>query len=426
MVNMSFFDFIKKFFAPRRNISRLRTSADGDIDTVEEIVDVAGGPLKEHHRRRALRDGRLLPGKPHQQRSFVTGKRKKIFSALDAGRLFSPTLRTQDRNIRDLLADEDQLMRYNLPLWHTEEGLAQALGISVATLRFFSIHRERDKVRHYVTFAIKKKKGGERLIMAPCKKLKAIQRKLCTMLVDRLPVSEHAHGFRKKRSIASGAAPHVGRRVVLHMDLKDFFPTVHFGRVRGYLIALGYGYPVATVLAVLMTEAERQPVEVEGCLYHVPVSYRYCVQGAPTSPGLCNALVLRMDRRLAGTAKAAGFTYTRYADDLTFSGDDEEKVITMRFRAERIIREEGFQVHREKTRIMRRGGAQKVTGVTVNEVAGLSRKERRKLRAMAHQLLKARSEGKPDLQAERRLSGKLAYLSMLNTEQAEAIRKKMQ
>jgi hypothetical protein len=131
-----------------------------------------------------------------------------------------------------------------------------------------------------------------------------------------------------------------------------------------------------------------------------------------------------MDRRLAGAARALGFTYTRYADDLTFSGDDADALMKMRFRAGRIVREEGFQVHRGKTRIMRRGGRQRVTGVTVNTVAGLSRKERRKIRAMAHQLEKKRRGGAPDEQGERCLRGKLAYLSMLNREQATALRKK--
>src|SRR5262249_50338682 len=104
-------------------------------------------------------------------------------------------------------------------------------------------------------------------------------------LVSKLPKSEHAHGFVKRRSIASNAAPHVGKAVVLHFDLKDCFPTIHFGRVRGLLIALGYSYAVAASLAVLMTEAPRQPVAAEGKLYHVPPGPRVCVQGAPTSPG---------------------------------------------------------------------------------------------------------------------------------------------
>jgi hypothetical protein len=203
--------------------------------------------------------------------------------------------------------------------------------------------------------------------------------------------------------------------MVIKMDLKDCFPSIHYGRVRGLLISLGYSYPVATALAVLMTEAPRQPVEVAGTLYHAPVGPRVCVQGAPTSPGICNAVLMRMDRRLAGLARRQGFTYTRYADDLTFSGDDASKVKLLITVGSRIVRDEGFRVNREKTRVLRKARRQEVTGVVVNEQVGLSRKERRRLRAAIHQLGR---RGQPDPARARHLEGKLAYLQMLNPDQA--------
>src|SRR5262249_23275628 len=149
--------------------------------------------------------------------------------------------------------------------------------------------------------------------------------------------------------------------------------SVTFGRVRGLLIALGYGYAVATTLAVLMTEAERQPVVAGDRLLHVPVGQRHCVQGAPTSPGLCNCVALRLDHRLAGLGRRFGFAYSRYADDLTFSGDDPKQLPRLRKYATRIIEEEGFWVNTDKTAVARKGGCQRVTGVVVNDVLGLSR-----------------------------------------------------
>jgi retron-type reverse transcriptase len=142
------------------------------------------------------------------------------------------------------------------------------------------------------------------------------------------------------------------------------------------------------------------------------------VQGAPTSPALCNAIVLKMDRRLAGLARKHGFTYSRYADDLSLSGPNVETAEKLRVLATKIIEEEGFQVNAAKTRLQRRGGRQTVTGVTVNQVLGLSRKERRRLRAMIHQ------EGSRPADAETSalINGKLAYLAMLNPKQAEALR----
>jgi hypothetical protein len=343
----------------------------------------------------------------------------------DANRLFSATMRNRDPHIRDLLPDQEQLKRFGLPLWKTEQDLAELLALSVGHLRHYSIHRDAERVCHYVTFAIPKRSGGQRLIMAPKQRLKSIQRTLLRELVDRLPVSDCAHGFRTGRSIRTGAEPHVGKRALLKMDLKDFFPSVTFGRVRGYLVAMGYGYSVATTLAVLMTESERQPVALEGKTVYVPVGPRHCVQGAPTSPGLCNAICLRLDRRLAGLARKYDCDYTRYADDLTFSGPSANDLKTIRRLTKLICREEGFTVHPEKTRIMRQGQKQTVTGVTVNDVAGLSRKDRRKLRAVIHRHKANSPERQPTLTATQ-LAGKLAYLKMLNADQAKPLLRQWQ
>jgi RNA-directed DNA polymerase len=392
-----------------------RRDAPGRPGDAATGAAVTKGPLKEKHRRLVKRDPRLRPKPP---RKGAWKKREKVMSADEARRLFSDTLRTRNRNLRGLLPDEAQLERYGLPLWRTEQDVATALGLTVRRLRHFSVHRQRDRVSHYVTFALPKRSGGQRLIHAPKKGLKAVQRKLLALLVEKLPVSPHAHGFVKGRSVRTGAEGHVGQAVVLRLDLQDFFPSVNHARVRGLLIALGYGYPVAATLAVLMTEPGRQPVAVDGGqVYFVPVGPRVCVQGAPTSPGLCNAVVGRMDRRLAGLARKHGFTYSRYADDLSFSGP-AETVERLRALAETIITEEGFRVNAAKTRLQRRGGRQTVTGVTVNQVLGLSRQERRKLRAMIHQ----EASRPEDARNSARLDGKLAYLSMLNPKQAEALR----
>jgi retron-type reverse transcriptase len=339
-------------------------------------------------------------------------------SVAEAERLFGGTMRTRNRNLRDLLTDEAQLNRYGLPVWKTEEDLAKAIGISLKELWFFAIHRERERQPHYVTFAIPKRSGGKRLIMAPKRRLKAIQRKLLELLVGKLPLSENAHAFRRGRSIRTGAEPHVGKRFVLKLDLKDFFPSVSFARVRGLLIAYGYSYPVATTLAVVMTEAERQPVEVDGEVFHVPVGQRHCVQGAPTSPGICNALLLRLDHRLAGLAKKRGLVYTRYADDLTFSGEvDRTAAHKFRCIVNRIVLEEGFIIHPDKTRLTGQGNRQTVTGVVVNQTLGLSRQERRRLRAMAHQLSRQTADEASGV-LHAKFQGKIAYLSMLNPQQA--------
>src|SRR6185369_13486556 len=139
---MSAFDWIKSLFGgPRtRDISRLSASVGTDESyAAEERVDLSGGPLKEHHRRRALRDKRLLPKIKSPARQLGLTKRKQLMTVAEAGRLFAGTLRTRNRRFRDLLADEDQLQRYGLPIWKTEEEIAKALGISLRELWFFAI-----------------------------------------------------------------------------------------------------------------------------------------------------------------------------------------------------------------------------------------------------------------------------------------------
>lgn len=421
---MGFLNWLKSLFTPRRivrEVSELTSeSVGGDAATCEEVVETTGQPLKPGGLRRAIRDPRLLPkpkSKPTTRMAWPR-KKSKVLAHDEADRLFSETMRTRDRNVRDLVTDVEQLQRLGLPVWSDEGELAAALGLTIPALRHYSIHRQRETTSHYVVFAIPKRSGGHRLIHAPKRRLKAIQRALHEQLVSKLPVSPFAHGFREGRSVATNAAQHVAKPVVIKLDIADCFPTIHVGRVRGLLIGCGYGYPVAQTLAVLMTEPPRQPVEVNGTLYQVPVGPRICVQGAPTSPGLCNAILRRLDYRLAGLARKHGFHFTRYADDLTFSGHDRSSIKPILTISARIAREEGFTLNREKTRVIRSGQHQTVTGVTVNQVAGLSRQERRRLRAALHQQGRAQD---PDPVRDRRLQGQIAYLKMLNSAQARQL-----
>src|SRR6185503_15094089 len=123
-------------------------------------------------------------------RTLGITKKKNVMSVTEGERLFGGTMRTRNRNMRDLTTDEEQLKRYGLPVWRIEEDVAKALGISLKELWFFSIHRERERQPHYITFLIPKRTGGKRLIMAPKRRLKMIQRKLLALLVEKLPVSE--------------------------------------------------------------------------------------------------------------------------------------------------------------------------------------------------------------------------------------------
>jgi RNA-directed DNA polymerase len=292
--------------------------------------------------------------------------------------------------------DAAKLERQGLPKLETPEVLAQALGHSVGQLRALTYARVVSTRTNYVRFALPKKTGGMRLISAPMPRLKAAQHWVLKNVLEKVAVHDAAHGFRAGRSIVSNAQPHVGAAVVVNLDLKDFFPTVVYPRVKGFFVKLGYSEATATALALLCTEPDVEEVELDGQRYFVAQGGRRLPQGAPTSPALTNLLCRRLDRRLGGAAKKLGFTYTRYADDLTFSvpkggtGDVGKLLRLVRF----VVRKEGFVPHPEKTRVLRRGGQQEVTGVVVNDKPGVDRETLRRFRALLHQLEKTGPEGK--------------------------------
>src|SRR5262249_49892429 len=142
---------------------------------------------------------------------------------------------------------------------------------------------------------------------------------------SKLPVEPVSHGFVKGKSTVSNAKPHVGKAVVLNMDLEGFFPNIVFPRVRSVFHRAGYSWSVATVLALLCTECPRREVIYEGKRYYVAKGPRGLPQGACTSPALSNQVARRLDKRFAGLAVKMGISYTRYADDLSFSGGAEMK-----------------------------------------------------------------------------------------------------
>ncbi|HRI49093.1 MAG TPA: reverse transcriptase family protein [Pseudomonadota bacterium] len=164
----------------------------------------------------------------------------------------------------------------------------------------------------YVEFTIPKASGEPRRITAPRPRLKKLQRKILDELLVKCAPHEAAHGFVRGRSVVSNARPHAGAALVIKMDLRDFFPTIHFRRVAGLFQYYGYETEVAAALASLCTHRPQLPGGR-------PLWPGVLPQGAPTSPALANILCRRLDSRLGGLARRAGATYTRYADDLTFS-----------------------------------------------------------------------------------------------------------
>jgi hypothetical protein len=322
----------------------------------------------------------------------------------------------------------------HLPQLPTEQALADLLGLSLPHLLWLADpsgrnvkHRLR-RLRTYRHRWVAKRGGGVRLLEIPSPLLRRAQRKLLDGLLNLVPPHAAAHGFRPGRSIVTNATPHCGRAVVLRFDLADFFPSVPAGRVFGLFRALGYPNAVARLLGSLCTTTlpreawdGRPNPAADGTDHPVWVRWnaRHLPQGAPTSPAVANLVAFGLDQRLSGLANAVGATYTRYADDLTFSGGDDFRRCVGRFvrRVVLIAAEEGFTVNRGKTRVLGRAARQTVTGVVVNTHPNVPRAEFDRLKAILTNCVRtgpaAQNRARvPDFRAH--LAGRVAHVAEVN------------
>lgn len=285
--------------------------------------------------------------------------------------------------------EPSKLAERRLPVLESASDVAQAIGVTERDLAWLAYHRNAAGTDHYSRFTIPKKRGGARVISSPKKRLRVAQAWMLVSLLEKLPVHDAAMAFRPGRSVVDNAARHAGKTLILKVDLKDFFPSIGVKRVKGLFQSFGYNEGVATILALLATETPRIAVVLDGERKFAAVGERSLPQGACTSPAITNLLCRKLDARLAGAAESAGFTYTRYADDLVFSHTDPDAAVGQ-FLAlvRRILGEEGFTVNEEKTQVLRPQHRQVVTGLVVNAdpAAGprASRDDLRRFRAFLH------------------------------------------
>jgi len=257
----------------------------------------------------------------------------------------------------------------------TIDDVAAIIGISSKQLRFLIYARPEGE--RYTIFTIAKRRGGIRTIKAPKKELKIIQQRFISFIQDRIGVRPAAHGFVRKKNIVTNAQLHINHRAVFNLDLREFFPTINFGRVRGLFISEPFkaSPTIATILAQICCHAGSLP------------------QGAPTSPFISNMICFRLDAQLTQLARNLGCVYTRYADDLTFSKRkglfpsdlalvNEDGSVSIGKELVDIIENNGFKIHTDKVHLYRNTHRQTVTGLTVNDRVNVERKFVRDIRAM--------------------------------------------
>jgi len=293
------------------------------------------------------------------------------------------------------------------------------------------------KLEHYRYQVLQKPSGGVRLIESPKQNLKAIQRRILAGILNRVPAHAASHGFSLGRSIVSFASPHVGRQVVLRLDLENFFPTFPAARVQALFRTLGYPELVADLLGGLCCNIAPAHVWAERPFSIAPREWQAAValyarphlpQGAPTSPALANLSAYRLDCRLSGLAKSAGGVYTRYADDLAFSGDEDFRRGVERFSTQvaAIALEEGFNVNHRKTRVLRRGGRQHLAGLVVNDKLSIRRTELETLEAVLTNCVRQgpaaqNRAGVADFRAH--LAGRVGFVEMVDPPKGARLRR---
>jgi RNA-directed DNA polymerase len=321
-----------------------------------------------------------------------------------------------------------------LPAIDTVADLAAVLGLSVGELEWFADTKNWNRrapagALHHYRYEWRARPGRTpRLIEVPEQRLRRAQRTLLESVIGMIPLHNAAHGFVPGRSAVTGAALHIGREIIVSLDLTTFFVRVRASRIYGVLRQAGLAESVAHVMVGLCTNSvpprviaampdggsaeERFTLRQALAEHHLP-------QGAPSSPALANLAIRRLDSRLIGWATSIGATYTRYADDLAFSGDRELARRPDAFirGVERIVRDEGHSVNPQKTRVRRSGARQTVTGILVNEHTNISRREYDQLKAVLHNCAALGPESQNrdhhrDFRAH--LLGRIAWVSSLN------------
>jgi len=311
----------------------------------------------------------------------------------------------------------------------------------LADLKGFGARSRIAQVQNYHYRILTKPTGNLRLIEAPKHKVKMAQRQVLREILDRIPIHHCVHGFVKARSIRTFAAEHVGKRVVLRMDLSDFFPSIGRHRIQALFRTAGYPELVANLLGGICTNATPRSFWNPLASGRISLSAAEAIaearqlylrphlpQGAPTSPALANICAYRLDCRLTGLAGSAGAHYTRYADDLAFSGDSEFNRRVERFanHVSAVVIEEGWSVNHRKTRIMRQSVRQHLVGLVSNQRLNVAREDFDRLKAILTNCLRhgwqsQNREAHRDFRSH--LDGRVTFVESINDGKGKRLRK---
>lgn len=391
-----------------------------DSDIVDEVIRAYFG--RQHSKRQKLVSRIVLASKEGKLADQQLLRRWLMKDSI-IKQLFA---KRKTISIEQKTPEESLCNRWPLPELANLSQLADFLLLSSpAVLDWLTLPHRRRKanVNHFLRRSIRKRDGTIRWIEEPKPILKRVQRIIAREILEAIPLHAAASGFRRGYRVIDSARQHVDRKMVLRMDLQDFFPSISISRVRQMFMIGGYSMQIANVLGQLCTAPAQIDSEADPVLCHSRLP-----QGAPTSPALANAISFALDRRLAGLSSATNAIYTRYADDLIFSSDDLTLAGAKRFATTVavIAMEEGFQINYRKTRFMRHGNRQQVLGLIVNQGINTPRQEYEILKAILHNaqhggLESQNRQGHPSFAES--IQGRIAYVASINRLRGERLMK---
>lgn len=314
----------------------------------------------------------------------------------------------------------EKLARYELPELRSFDDFAAALEIAPSTLKWLAYRRQLGSYSHYAAFHIPKRTGGTRKILAPKNELKRAQRWILKNVLERVTLPAQATAYCTGRSTLTNAEAHVGQAFLIKLDIKEFFPSITFIRVRGLFKSLGYSGGISTVFSLLTTSADFSIENLDGKMHVIAPGEPALPQGAPTSPAISNLICRRMDHDLAKISSMHGLRYSRYSDDMSFSSASrwpKRRIWEVLRELTSAIHKHGFAIQGSKTRFVPKSTRQTVTGIVVNEKCNLSRDWVRRFRTQLHYL----DSSNLGFAANAVMRGKLSYLFMANPASASRI-----
>lgn len=314
----------------------------------------------------------------------------------------------------------EKLIKIGVPSIPDANSLAKFLKISIPQIKYFAYHRKSSKINHYIDFYIPKGTKGKRLISRPKQHLESLQAVIKMEILDKISFSDAIFGFIPGKSHINNAQEHVKRDFLVNVDIKNFFPSTNYFKIRSIFRDMGYSGQISSILALLTTKQDSRSITISENRYYTFSQNRYLPQGACTSPILSNLALKKVDVQLVKRSIELGYKYSRYVDDLTFSTNKPiSNIKSILYMVKKTLEYHGYEANPNKTKLLGKNNSQNVTGLVINSGrSNVPRSWRRKLRAAVHQFQYIEDQNTKSIELVR-LLGSINYLRVSHSKLAQ-------